>query len=152
MFIVLGHCLGEFMLLLLSSVCICRFRALMLSVVAVPKSDLEILPTKSKSPRLILLDEPMKVRGGGSKVDGINRWNWLTVELTLSMHCIRGRCRDLMMWPAVLHRGMLRYNLLSWTSGAWVACVDFFAVYHSLQDHYRILHSLRDSGLDWIAL
>ena len=85
------------MLLLLSSVCMCRFRALMSSVVAVPKSDLEILPTKSKSPRLILLDEPMKVRDGGSKVDGINRWNWLTVELTLAMHCIRGRFRDLMM-------------------------------------------------------
>lgn len=69
----------------------------MSSVVAVPKSDLEILPTKSKNPRLILLDELMKVRGGGSKVDGINQCNWLAVELTLAMHCIRGRFRDLMM-------------------------------------------------------
>lgn len=69
----------------------------MSSVVAVPKSDLEMLPTKSKSPRLNLRDEPMEERCGGSNVDGINRWNWFTVELTLAMHCTRRRFRDLMM-------------------------------------------------------
>ena len=35
----------------------------MSSVVAVPKSDLEILRTRSKILRLILLDEPMEVLG-----------------------------------------------------------------------------------------
>ena len=111
--------------LLLLSVCMWRFRALMSSEVAVPKSDLEILPTRSKSPLLNLLDEPMEVRCGGSTVDRINRWTWLTVQLTLAMHCTRRRFRDLMMWPAVLHWGMLQYNSSRWiflgkgTSKVW---------------------------------
>lgn len=48
----------------------CRFNALMSSDVAVPKSDFEILPTKSKSP-LFCLDDPMYVCCGGNVVEGI---------------------------------------------------------------------------------